>query len=542
MLHSPMLRPVLNPVAHALKMQWLHSGGIAADPVAALIAMVSMGDSLTAARYYDTTQRNGGTASVHNWAIARYGQPWDYAGSYGVSGETTVQMLARMAPYLASIQAAVASGRRVYASIWAATNDVGTLQDSVDVVAARVQSIASQSQDAGARPIIWKLAGSEVSSSTIAQKCVDLNAAMQDWVASHAFDALKPLWCPLADSMWYRAPDFTMTPTNVCLAQTPAAGVGMTINGDLASGDVATFAQATKLLLTHSEGTARTVTFTGTDANGNAISEDVNLVNGVALKSSTKLFKTVTGASSAVAFTNPLTVGGCIINHKEGYPSDGLHPNTFGAYMLAPVLYATVIADAIPIAVSRLGVNRLVNYPPTAMTGGTVGTNTTAPNGMPSSWRSGVSSTVRVNSAALSWNADGSVGVVATTTAAVNDNVFLRQDPAVGQFTPGSVWEPWAVADVPGGNAAPTLMAISAELALTYATAGVQSFYADRAATVNLSVIPTDTPQTLVLRFPRITILAGDTVTAANYFARVHLQGSGVSSLTLRSLGLHQVS
>ena len=108
----------------------------------------------------------------------------------------------------------------------------------------------------------------------------------------------------------------TCTPTavdadGISASQTPGAGA-ILINGALASGGAVTLGAAQLLRLTSGgNDSGITFTFTGTDADGNAISETVAGTN-VSNSDTTKHFKTLTGISKSGASAGTIVVGNLI--------------------------------------------------------------------------------------------------------------------------------------------------------------------------------------------------------------------------------------
>lgn len=110
----------------------------------------------------------------------------------------------------------------------------------------------------------------------------------------------------------------------VCLAQTPAAAGAMLINGGLATGGVATFDVARRVVFVSAGAdSARVFTITGTDRYGNTISEAVTGVTATGVVTQLD-YKTVTGITVDAATAGAITVG----------TSDG----TFGAVGSGPWL------------------------------------------------------------------------------------------------------------------------------------------------------------------------------------------------------------
>lgn len=97
----------------------------------------------------------------------------------------------------------------------------------------------------------------------------------------------------------------------VCQSQTPAAGgsQNLTINGAKASGGVATFGAARQVTVTSAGNDAgRTFVITGTDVNGDALTESLSGPNADTV-TTTKHFKTVTQVTIDANSAGALTVG-----------------------------------------------------------------------------------------------------------------------------------------------------------------------------------------------------------------------------------------
>lgn len=497
------------------------------------VSVTPFGDSRTAIMHYDTTHFNGATASVHNWMVARHAQPVDYTGNFGVSGDTTVQMQARIAAPLSAAQAAAVAGKRSYVTLWCGVNDVGTLSDSAATIAGRFQSMAASFQAVGVRPIICRDAGSETLPAVNVQKLIDMNALMQQWVIDHATDAMKPIWCDLAASAWFSAPDATQTDNSVAASQTASAGVPLTLASSTISG-------GRKLLFTHSEAVTRTVNVVGT-LGGQGRSETVTLLSTATLKSSTNVYDVITSITPVAAFTNPLKVGATGVVMKEGYTYDGLHLNLTGAYNVAEALYASIIADCTPVPIIRAGTQLLLNPSFTTLIGGTLGANTTVSSGVtpPINWRTNNSNVVDITAADFFFANDGTCVWNLTSSSSATGSAstaFLRHDPAVGLFTAGDVCEIWM--DVLVSAGAVGLAGVSVELSMNYA-AGTKLYYANRNSASTGGVIPSTADQTLRFRFPQIVIDAG-TINTVNFFVRAYMNGAGNAVLKTSALRLQK--
>ena len=117
----------------------------------------------------------------------------------------------------------------------------------------------------------------------------------------------------------------TMVASNddaICTAQTPAEAGALTLDGALVSGGVATLDVPRHLLLTTSaDESAKTVTITGTDRYGNALTVSTTLPN-----NSTKIvaynFKTVTGIVIDAATAAAIKVGTADALDSQWIPLD----------------------------------------------------------------------------------------------------------------------------------------------------------------------------------------------------------------------------
>lgn len=98
-------------------------------------------------------------------------------------------------------------------------------------------------------------------------------------------------------------------PDGVAASQTPTEAGDLTINGAKASGGVATFGAARQVTITSAGNDAgRTFTVTGTDVNGDALTEAVTGAN-ADTATSTKHFKTVTQIAVDAATAGAVTAG-----------------------------------------------------------------------------------------------------------------------------------------------------------------------------------------------------------------------------------------
>jgi hypothetical protein len=95
----------------------------------------------------------------------------------------------------------------------------------------------------------------------------------------------------------------------VANSQTPSGAGNLTINGAKASGGVATFGAARQVTITSAgNDSGRTFTVTGTDANGDSVSEAVTGAN-ADVATSSKHFKTVTQIAVDDATAGAVTAG-----------------------------------------------------------------------------------------------------------------------------------------------------------------------------------------------------------------------------------------
>ena len=98
-------------------------------------------------------------------------------------------------------------------------------------------------------------------------------------------------------------------PDGIATSQTPSGAGNLTINGAKASGGVATFNAARQVTITSAgDDQARTFTITGTDVNGNALTEAVAGAD-TAAATSTKHFLTVTQIAVDDATAGAVTAG-----------------------------------------------------------------------------------------------------------------------------------------------------------------------------------------------------------------------------------------
>ena len=96
---------------------------------------------------------------------------------------------------------------------------------------------------------------------------------------------------------------------NVAQSQTPAAAGALTLNGAAVTGGVATLDVPRRVLITTAaDETAKTLTITGTDRNGIAITETLTGPNATTAYT-VQDFKRVTAVSVSAAFAGAVTVG-----------------------------------------------------------------------------------------------------------------------------------------------------------------------------------------------------------------------------------------
>jgi len=96
----------------------------------------------------------------------------------------------------------------------------------------------------------------------------------------------------------------------IALSQTPGAASNLTLNGSLVSGGVANLVTPQRAVAVSASAgdTTQTLTFTGTDRNGNTISEAVTL-NGTTQVNTKQDFLTVTKVAISAGTAGALTVG-----------------------------------------------------------------------------------------------------------------------------------------------------------------------------------------------------------------------------------------
>lgn len=136
---------------------------------------------------------------------------------------------------------------------------------------------------------------------------------------------------------------------NAALSQTPTAAAGFTLNGALATAGVVTFdVQRRVLLTTAGDESAKTVTFVGTDGQGNAITEVLTPSTGAGTAYTKLDFKTLTSATPSADFGAAATLGTNGIASTAWVPMDS---NRVGAaWSLGIVLPTGVTANVMPQA------------------------------------------------------------------------------------------------------------------------------------------------------------------------------------------------
>jgi len=126
---------------------------------------------------------------------------------------------------------------------------------------------------------------------------------------------------------------------NIALSQTPTAAAGFTINGSAASGGVATLdVQRRVLLTTTANESSKTVTLTGTDGQGNTISEVLAGVNATTTYSKLD-YKTVVSVVPSANFAGAATLGTNGVASTPWIPLDSNRVGT--AWSLGVILGTT---------------------------------------------------------------------------------------------------------------------------------------------------------------------------------------------------------
>lgn len=127
------------------------------------------------------------------------------------------------------------------------------------------------------------------------------------------------------------APSAVVT-TSVCASQSPGAGA-ILINGTLASGGVATFNAAQKVRLTSGgNDSGISFTFTGTDADGNVISETVAGTN-ASNSDTTKWYKTITSITHTGSVATTIIAGNLIASVSQSLrPDTKINPFNLNLY------------------------------------------------------------------------------------------------------------------------------------------------------------------------------------------------------------------
>jgi hypothetical protein len=96
---------------------------------------------------------------------------------------------------------------------------------------------------------------------------------------------------------------------NICLSQTPAGAGAITLNGSTVTGGVATLdTQRRVLATTAGADSGKTLVLTGTDIQGNTITETLTLPSASTV-ASTRDFYTITSAVVSAALAGAITVG-----------------------------------------------------------------------------------------------------------------------------------------------------------------------------------------------------------------------------------------
>ncbi|MGN5374572.1 GDSL-type esterase/lipase family protein [Sphingomonas hankookensis] len=183
--------------------------------------VTALGDSRVAALYLDPARMNRGTRSPLHWANSLLGQRMTIGDTFGVSGDRTDQMLARLPAAIATgagllyVQGginnigAVASGNPAYTYAHAVTGEVVTI-DSVAAVAMRdLRQIADTARRAGMTVVIEnEIGGSSLSTAEKIGALNNLRAAIADYGAQtpgvHVHDAYAVVMQPGAATPTFR--------------------------------------------------------------------------------------------------------------------------------------------------------------------------------------------------------------------------------------------------------------------------------------------------------------------------------------------------
>lgn len=120
----------------------------------------------------------------------------------------------------------------------------------------------------------------------------------------------------------------TLSATAICAAQAIAGAANATINGTLATAGVATIPEACgrclSMISTNAGDTTQTVTLTGKDYLGNAMTERRTL-NGTTIVNFTKSWKSITQVAVSAALAGNLTVGNRDVFGIPVYMSDAVY-------------------------------------------------------------------------------------------------------------------------------------------------------------------------------------------------------------------------
>ena len=124
----------------------------------------------------------------------------------------------------------------------------------------------------------------------------------------------------------YKSINFTPTAADangICQSQTPGGAGSLTLNGALVSSGVATLNtdEAGQLveITSVADETSRTFTITGTDGNGNTLTEVITGAN-AGTATGTKYFKTVTDVAVDAATTGAVEAGNSVLTASKWVP------------------------------------------------------------------------------------------------------------------------------------------------------------------------------------------------------------------------------
>lgn len=160
----------------------------------------------------------------------------------------------------------------------------------------------------------------------------------------------------------------TIVTTAICAAQAVAGAGNATINGTLATAGVATLdvPRCVTAVSSNVGDTTQTVTFTGTDQYGVAMTAIITL-NGTSAVTTTKAFKTVTQVAVSAAMTGNLSSGDADVFGLPYYAAnqDGLHVMWAGF----PATSGTFVAGVTTTATSSTGDVRGTFAPASASNG-----------------------------------------------------------------------------------------------------------------------------------------------------------------------------